>query len=89
MLSWEIIARGRVQGVGFRAHAHRCAVQCSIRGYAKNLWDGSVHIHASGDQAALETFCSLLRSGHHHIVVQDLQVTEVTHAVDYDDFEIR
>ena len=35
MLSWEIIARGRVQGVGFRAHARRCAVQCGISGYAK------------------------------------------------------
>jgi len=89
MLSWEITASGRVQGVGFRSFAYRCAQQCAIKGYAKNLSDGSVLIIACAEEANFAAFCDLLRSGNRYAQVLQLDIAELKYAVKYDDFEIR
>lgn len=44
------IAKGRVQGVGFRYFVYKLAKDYSIeRGYVKNLVDGSVEIVVDGE----------------------------------------
>ena len=75
MLSWELIAHGRVQGVGFRSFARACARQCGITGYARNLWDGSVQSRAKGDPSGVAAFCELLRLGSQFIRVDRLDVS--------------
>jgi acylphosphatase len=55
--------KGRVQGVGFRYFADRWASQFGIRGYVKNLWDGSVEVYAIGSPAALEELKCQLEEG--------------------------
>lgn len=89
MLSWEITVHGRVQGVGFRHFVYNCARSCSLKGYVKNQTDGTVFIIASGEKAGLETFCGFLRAGNRLSVVRQLDVSELTHGVEYNDFEIR
>jgi acylphosphatase len=89
MLTWEIIARGRVQGVGFRHFASLCARQYAITGYVRNQVDGSVRIVAQGEAGDLDDFCALLKTGRHFILVQELNITELDNAVEYNDFEIR
>jgi acylphosphatase len=54
---------GRVQGVGFRNFAQRAARQTGVSGWARNLDDGRVEVHANGARHALDNFESLLRSG--------------------------
>ena len=54
---------GRVQGVGFRYFADRWASELGIRGYVKNLWDGSVEVYAIGTPAALEELKRQLAEG--------------------------
>jgi acylphosphatase len=54
---------GRVQGVGFRYFAERCASQLGICGYVKNLWDGNVEVYAIGEAWALEELKRQLAEG--------------------------
>ena len=50
------IVYGRVQGVGFRRFAQRCANEYSIGGYVRNLPDGNVEVEAIGESAQIESF---------------------------------
>lgn len=54
---------GRVQGVGFRAHARAAAEQLGLVGYVENRADGAVVGEADGEPAALDAFAAWLRRG--------------------------
>lgn len=54
---------GKVQGVWFRAATREQALRLHLRGFARNLDDGSVEVVATGDHAALEALAAWLHSG--------------------------
>ncbi|MBL0211500.1 MAG: acylphosphatase [Holophagaceae bacterium] len=56
-------AKGRVQGVGYRAFVIRQARARNIVGWVRNEADGSVAGQASGDASDLALFRSLLCKG--------------------------
>jgi acylphosphatase len=70
---------GRVQGVGFRWFAEREAVKRNIRGYVRNLEDGTVEILAQAEATDLEEFQERIRRGpaHARVTSVDLQPVEV------------
>ena len=53
------VAKGRVQGVGYRAFVGECARATGVHGYVKNLSDGAVEIVAESSPASLENFLRL------------------------------
>jgi acylphosphatase len=57
------IARGRVQGVGYRATVQYEARKLGLSGWVRNRVDGTVEVEAEGPAAALETFLSFLQRG--------------------------
>jgi acylphosphatase len=58
------LVHGRVQGVGFRAYVRSRARQLELRGFARNLSDGStVEVIAEGPRAALDLLIEALRIG--------------------------
>ncbi|MDA0365619.1 MAG: acylphosphatase [Chloroflexi bacterium] len=57
------LARGRVQGVGYRAFCADIAVRLNVEGYAKNLPDGRVEVVGESDEATLRQFVEQLREG--------------------------
>jgi acylphosphatase len=63
----EVIRRflvvGKVQGVFFRQSARIEAQRLSIRGWARNLPDGSVEVLAQGAAAAVEALREWLQRG--------------------------
>ena len=63
---------GRVQGVGFRAHAQQQARELQLSGYARNLDDGSVEIEAHGGDDALQSFAAWLAHGPAHARVEQV-----------------
>jgi acylphosphatase len=59
----RFFVRGRVQGVGYRYFAQQHAQRLGIRGFARNLDDGSVEVYAVADQATLDEFAASLHKG--------------------------
>jgi acylphosphatase len=59
-VSRRVIYHGRVQGVGFRFTAHRIARRHPVRGWVRNLPDGTVELVASGSDHALRGFLNEL-----------------------------
>ncbi len=55
--------QGRVQGVYFRASTAERATALGLRGYARNLADGSVEVLCAGPQAGVEALLDWLREG--------------------------
>jgi len=54
---------GRVQGVAFRYFARQTAQRMRLRGWVRNLLDGSVEVRVRGTETDLDAFRELLRQG--------------------------
>lgn len=59
----RFVVSGRVQGVGFRAFAQHAAHAIGVTGWARNLPDGDVEVHANGTRHQLDDFEARLRQG--------------------------
>ncbi|MFD0966416.1 acylphosphatase [Seminibacterium arietis] len=59
----ELLIYGRVQGVGFRYFTWKQTKNIGIRGFVKNLNDGSVQVIAKGNTEQLTQFCQILKRG--------------------------
>lgn len=59
----RVVARGRVQGVGFREFTRRRATALDLDGWVRNLPDGSVELEAEGPRVALDQLLAALRDG--------------------------
>ncbi len=77
MAAARFLVRGRVQGVGFRAHTRHEALRLGLTGYAKNLPDGRVEVLAVGESAALAALERWLRSGPPAARVEEARRAEV------------
>ena len=80
---------GAVQGVGYRFFAERVANQFGIKGYVKNLWDGSVEVYAIGTEAELEEFKRHLAQGPRSARVTHIEESEEPVNSRYIRFEIK
>jgi acylphosphatase len=56
MIAKRIVFEGRVQGVGFRYTVKDLARGFDVRGWVKNLPDGSVELHVMGEADELADF---------------------------------
>lgn len=63
ILAAHLIVQGLVQGVGFRAWAHRLAIELGMCGTVRNLPDGSVEIWAEGSKEKLDLFIKKMQAG--------------------------
>src|SRR4051812_47512266 len=61
----HVVFRGRVQGVGFRAHVDDVAARTLVRGWARNRRDGTVEAVFDGDATAVEDTIAGCRRGSH------------------------
>lgn len=59
----RLIILGKVQGVFFRASTSRVARSLGIRGFVRNLPDGSVELVGEGEEGALERLIDWCRKG--------------------------
>ena len=59
----HIIVHGQVQRVFFRASAQARALELGLAGWVRNLSNGTVEIHAEGDQGALDHFVEWCQKG--------------------------
>lgn len=77
MLSqFEIHIHGRVQGVGFRAAARRQARSLGLKGWVRNLADGSVKAMIGGDSEPCNRFINWCREGSGYSWVERVDIQE-------------
>jgi acylphosphatase len=84
----SIIIKGRVQGVGFRYHTLNAANMFGIKGWVKNMPDGTVYIEAFAPEKNMDQFIDWCKKGPPlsrviEILVNDLPCQE------YNSFSIR
>ncbi|CAN5414241.1 acylphosphatase [soil metagenome] len=87
MANVNLIVKGKVQGVFFRAEAKENAERLSVKGWIKNHDDGNVEVMAKGSEEALNTFIEWCRTGSKKATVTDVIVTPL-HIEDFETFEI-
>ncbi len=68
--AWTVL--GRVQGVGFRYFVFTTARALGVRGWVRNLRDGSVEVQALGVPVAIRRLEAALREGPGHARVEKL-----------------
>jgi acylphosphatase len=68
--------RGQVQGVGFRYFVEQSATALGVRGWVRNVDDGSVEVYAVGTPAQLSELAGLLWKGPRWAVVRGVEEAE-------------
>ena len=71
----RVVFHGLVQGVYFRAHCERKADELGLRGFVRNLRDGSVEAVFEGDRAAIEACIEWNATRQPHARVDSAEVT--------------
>jgi acylphosphatase len=70
----EIVVRGRVQGVFYRASAQQEALALGLTGEVCNLPDGAVEAVVEGQRRAVDDFIAWCKRGPPHARVEDVEV---------------
>lgn len=86
----EILARGMVQGVGFRYFILHNAQKLGLKGYTKNLYSGDeVLTVAEGERFAIEELFNLIRVGPRHSSVESCNIIWKHYEGEFKTFEVR
>jgi acylphosphatase len=67
---------GVVQNVGFRYYTHKKAGELGVKGFVKNMPDGSVYAEAEAEPAIIETFISFCRQGPDWARVSEVKIQD-------------
>ncbi|MEM7609328.1 MAG: acylphosphatase [Myxococcota bacterium] len=84
----QLIVRGRVQGVYYRATAQREARQNGLTGWVKNRGDGSVEIVAEGEEDAVKDFLSWAQTGPSTARVDKVETKWRSYTGEFSDFRV-
>ncbi|MBK9169463.1 MAG: acylphosphatase [Bryobacterales bacterium] len=87
LVARRYVVRGRVQGVGFRAFVQQSAVRIGVRGYTRNLDDGSVEVYATGTSRQLSDLAARLWTGPRFSDVRGVEEQEAA-VQQYESFRI-
>lgn len=88
MQSYQILVKGNVQGVFYRAFARETARKLNITGTVKNMNNGDVEIIAQCSKETLSQFIKLLKSGPLGSNVSGINFREIATEKLYKDFNI-
>ncbi len=60
---FQLVIRGRVQGIGFRAWTEITALELGVEGWVRNCRDGCVEALFAGSEEVVLTMIELCRNG--------------------------
>lgn len=83
------VVRGLVQGVSFRYYTRLRAQEFNLRGWVRNLPDGTVEVLAEGSQAQLDQLAIFLNTGPIGARVEGLAINWQQATGQFADFVIR
>lgn len=76
-----------MQGVGFRFTTHRIAGRHNVKGFVRNLPDGTVEVLGQGPGKDVESFVQDVRRSFEDYI-RDVNITDIPPDPRYDDFKI-
>lgn len=79
---------GRVQGVGFRYSARLAARNYGIKGYVRNMSDGSVYLEVEGSEDNVTRFINWCREGPDFAHIDHINITDAS-LRNFETFEVR
>lgn len=86
----HVWVRGRVQGVGFRAHVEYAARQIGgVTGWVRNVGYDTVEAVAEGERAKVERFIEMMKEGPRMSRVDESRVEWENVTGECRDFEVR
>ncbi|MEM3851677.1 MAG: acylphosphatase [Methanomassiliicoccales archaeon] len=79
-IAMKVRFRGKVQGVSFRYYMKRFADENEVRGWVRNMEDGSVEGMLEGEETAIRRVIELCKSGNPsaHVTAIETSVQEYT-----------
>ena len=84
-----MIIQGIVQGVFFRANAKKAAEMLGLKGYARNMADGSVEIVAEGPEQKIKELIEFCKKGPRAARVDKVDVHIEEASNEFDNFKVR
>jgi acylphosphatase len=84
----QLVIRGRVQGVYFRASTQREAKRLGLCGWVKNRGDGSVEVLAEGEEASIRELFGWAQKGPSAARVERVDTRWRSFTGEYADFRI-
>jgi acylphosphatase len=72
----HVVFRGRVQGVGFRAHVEDVAARTLVGGWVRNRRDGTVEAVFAGEAKAVEDTIADARKGSYAARVDGAEIRD-------------
>lgn len=85
----HVLISGHVQGVFYRASTQRQANSLALRGWVRNLPDGSVEAVFEGEQATVERMLAWCRVGPPNAYVTDVDVRYEPAGGEFTGFAVR
>lgn len=73
MLRYNILVKGKVQGIGFRYFVQLMAKQMNLTGWVKNLDNGSVQMEIQNSTCDIEIILEKLKTGNKFSKVNEIQ----------------
>ncbi len=84
----EIVLKGRVQKAGYRDYIDEVAFNLDLRGWVKNLEDGTVKVLCEGKSKNIEEFLNKIQIREYPIRVDDVNVEFFPATGEFKDFTI-
>lgn len=85
----QVFYEGNVQGVGFRYTAKQIATGFDVTGAVRNLPDGRVELHATGEVDEVRAFLDAIEQSALRAHIKRRSETELPNPPDFYGFEIR
>ncbi|MDU2375677.1 MULTISPECIES: acylphosphatase [Anaerococcus] len=87
MKRYNMIFKGRVQGVGFRYKSYLLANELGLTGDVNNLYDGDVELNIQGDREKIDLFLEKLAKDR-FIRIDDIEIKEKELIKDEEKFKL-
>lgn len=85
----HLIVSGKVQGVFYREFARKEADKMNIKGFVRNLRDGTVELVAEGDDDKVNDFIKSCKKGSFASFVKNVEIKQEKPSNEFEDFEVR
>lgn len=85
----QVQVKGRVQGVGFRAHVEYYARQIGVTGWVRNVGWNTVEAVAEGTREQVERFIEMMKEGPRMSRVDEAQVDYDTATGEFAEFGMK